>query len=247
MSLKEESDRLISQEQQAKATAEKTADYYRKLCAEVPGWDLRSGPVNTYKDTLPMEAPPEIHALLQEFIEACPDSAWVALPVKAERANASCMWRNLTLEARYEDPNGILEYYSKYRLSDGSIHVVCRNRVRAFKVLGEEYKLVKPGLLGLLKGGKTAQEQQLVEQGRETILREAQAMIDKFHTPALHGSQEAIQLLLDRYRPLILFRDGALFQPDKSGYSAVTCREDEFRSLLLDKLMYLKRSQAGLC
>ncbi len=257
MGMKEEAAKILQREQQQKAAAEKTADYYRSLLAGGPPMRLvgyapnivDEDPKTAYIYSLLSDMPPELQPVFQEFIQACPDRAWESMPTKAERAKVKSHWNYEDLLAEYI-PEQQGPRYFKFRLSDGSIHAAQYFLPHPNKDFGKEHILVSSGLWGLLKGGKDAQRRALLQKAEDEILREAQEQIDALHHPSLCGSQEFMVLTYtppgtyaSGYPSLILFRDGMVFEPQKSGIgSTLSLDKDTIYQFLLETLTKIERN-----
>ena len=250
MGMRDECQNILRQEQQAKQQAEKTEEYYRKLLTNSPISSSRHAKMGNvtskalYKRTLLSDIPPELQQVFQEFIQACPDRAWDSVPVKADPSKAWSAWRYRKLEYGYGWGQQYIHWYLKFRLSDGSIHGAEYVPVNLTKCYGEEYRLITPGFLGLLKGGEGAQMRALKEKVEALVLKEAQEILDNLHSPSLYGSQEFIKLThYSSYgsgSSLVLFRDGAVFEPD-GRCNMLTWGRDELYQFLLETLTKIER------
>lgn len=214
MSLKEALER-----QQQQTAAAKTEEYYRRMLEEV---GMRGG-VQLYKDTLPIELPPEYQALIDEFVELCPPKAWKRAASKADPASVSCSWDGDSLTAYYQGGT----YVGQVKLSDGSVHIK-RDNMRLQSESGHRSAPAKRRFFARAEKANAYDPQ---SSGRERILREAQEKIDQWHR-LQYGSGEYVRLTYsipgsnyDSDYEVYLFREKNLYDlGDFLGKSDYACR-----------------------
>ena len=198
-----------------------------------------------YKDTLPIELPPEYQALIDEFIEICPSKAWEKSPdPQVDRAAAHCKWGEGWPDSRHLRAScGIKDsYISQVKLSDGSIHLYYSNLLSVNLDLGVESDLVKPSTFFYER-----KKEEVRLSGIEKVLQEMQAKLDRLRQHR-YGTGEFIHLsYLPEYRDhdqvvhMYLFRDKNLYASKDSIsnlklYGPHKESKDEFERWLLDEL-----------
>lgn len=193
-----------------------------------------------YKDTLPIELPPEYQALIDEFIEICSSKAWEKSPdPQVDRAVAYCKWGEGWPDSRHLRAScGIKDsYISQVKLSDGSIHLYYSNLLSVNFDLGVESDLVKPSTFFY---ERKMEEVRL--SGIEKVLQEMQTKLDCLRQHK-YGTGEFIHLSYlhpnDSVRHIYLFRDKNLHdlkKDDHAYYAPYKQDKDKFERWLLDEL-----------
>lgn len=176
---------------------------------------------DTYQETLPQELSPNYRSIVQEFIDLCPHSAWRRFPAQADGKKVFVEYIQKNMAPSYYIGNyrdGL--YFTKVKLSDGSIHVADCDLCFSQHIEDDFFI-----------SGKKKCAKRILKEASERI-----AQVQRF----MDGTQDYVALhyftsIFDGF--LVIFRDGLVFAPWKcAGLCPLSRPQEDFYQFLLRQL-----------
>lgn len=257
MGLKEELERRQMEQNTAQNRREQCKkmyeEIYGRIIPDAMGYDSR------YTGSLPVQLSPEQQAVVDEFVELCPQSEWEDVPAMSELEHWSFKWektyggaqeysmlfcilpenmRQMAPRHRYDG----VPYDMKVRFSDGSIHHMAFDTRQKDSAMSLEELVGHPIKLSLLDkikgiGEKSKAREEIIA----TSLERKRKELENLQKHA-YGTQKSVCLewvIDDEYRKqkIYIFQDKAIFS--YGGYRNRDIFKTEikyFSRLFLEKL-----------